>query len=454
MTSIVPDSYSLFGEDLQSVKSESGSDYLTATETWELKHCPKTRDDLVCESDVIITIDQWFKQTRKTKMLIVKGHNGVGKTCTLQVLADENNCELVPFPLNKSFDKFIKEYNVVSFYSRKPRIVVFDCIVDEMANKKIIAEIVNEHKKGMIAGMIWTVLPRQFTKTRGLLAYSETVEINRPSKTNLCSIITRIAKKEELKISKRTITKIITHFEQDNSIQQMVSYLQHLKSNYQDKYIRTVPDSQLEACGKIDRDHQLHETVCDILSESVSWEKKNCLLSCDPSLIPLMMYENYLHYLKYVGHRNTDDLSYCANTLSISDTFNINIGGTLFWDIKEYETMLSSLPIGAVVHKKKLSKQTKKTESFTAKYTNFLSKMSIAGTKKKKLDKLFLTTGGIDYTNLDLYLYCLFSKPTDEIIRYIEQNSIDPDLLIYFVNLLKNKKDLIKRAKELKKLTK
>lgn len=236
------------------------------------KYKPKKLVEIIGQKEIILKTCIWLKKWKRGKALMIYGPTGTGKTLIAQLMAKENNMNLLE--INSSDDRsasFIKEVLVPASKEgslSKKRLILIDD-VDSLSERGGIAEIIKIIKDSSYP-IILTATDAYDPKLRALRNYCELLKIRRIYTNLIEKSLNQIAFKEKIKIDKDSLRNIALNSDGD-----IRSALNDLENSSNDSHrdreknifevLRVIFQGKnlIEALSAIDR--------CDKNEEEIFW---------------------------------------------------------------------------------------------------------------------------------------------------------------------------------------
>jgi replication factor C large subunit len=199
------------------------------------KYKPKKLSEVIGQREIIVNTYDWLKKWKPGKALMIYGPTGTGKTLIAELMAKENNMNLLE--INSSDDRsasFIKEVLLPASkegtLSRKRLILIDD--VDSLSERGGIAEIIK-----IIGGssypIILTATDAYDSKLRALRGYCELLRIRRIYTNLIEKTLNQIALKEKIKIDRDSLRNIALN--SDGDIRSALNDLENLSTDERER---------------------------------------------------------------------------------------------------------------------------------------------------------------------------------------------------------------------------
>jgi len=176
------------------------------------KYRPKKIGDIIGQRDIIRKIDDWLKNWKRGKALLLYGPTGIGKNIIIEMIANEKNMNILE--INAIDDRkasSIRDFlgSVVKDGSlfKKRLILINEADGLSGADRGGIAEIIKIIKDSVYPVML-TADNAYNSKLRTLRRYCELIRVKKIAKNLIEKKLIEIVEKENLKISLDTIRKI------------------------------------------------------------------------------------------------------------------------------------------------------------------------------------------------------------------------------------------------------
>jgi len=174
------------------------------------KHKPKRLVEIVGQKIIIKKITDWLKKWKPGKALLLYGSTGTGKTLIVEIIAKENNFNLIEINASdKNAASYIREVLLPASKEGSllnKRLILIDEI-DSFSDRGAIAEIIKTLKQSAHP-IIITANNAYDKKLRSLRNYCSLLKINRIPVNLIERELNKIALKEKIKISRDMIRRI------------------------------------------------------------------------------------------------------------------------------------------------------------------------------------------------------------------------------------------------------
>jgi len=288
------------------------------------KYKPKKLSEIIGQREIIVNTYNWLKKWKPGKALMIYGSTGTGKTLIVQLMAKENNMNLLE--INSSDDRsasFIKEVLVPASKEgtlSKRRLILIDD-VDSLSERGGITEIIKIIKSSSFP-IILTATDAYDPKLRTLRSYCELLRIRKIYTNLIEKALNQIALKEKIKIDKDFLRGIALN--SDGDIRSALNDLENLSK-----------DSERE------REKSIFETLRVIFQGNNILEALKAIDQCnkDEEEIFWWIEQNVCN-----EYRDQEKISKAFDLLSKADLFRSKIFVNQNYRFKKYmKNMLASM---------------------------------------------------------------------------------------------------------------
>ncbi len=452
------------------IKKEIIADTLELTENLDILELePEILDlnlNININEDIIIKKDYKTK-TDKTSCLIITGNHGIGKTCSVLAILNENNYTIQTLNLSKiKTNQNIKEtldsislstsnFNLMSHFNKNTNIkniLVIDEIeaISSITEKACIMELIKLNEEKWFFPIIF-ISNNQHNKFVGeIKKNAHEVKLWSPNDDDMAKLLKKICLKANMKIeSEESINNIINLCQKD--MRKLVMVLQELRSLYANangntngntngninkyKYNEDTKDKIILKTEKIndyilstkkkDFDFDLFKASENLLLKYENIDNALRYYDIDKTTIPLMIQQNYIdcideYYINGNTQEETEKKKFeIANKVNSyickGDIVENYIHSEMCWDINIAHALYSS-----IIPSYLLKTDLEITDSLlNAIKINLLYPVDLNRFSIKKINKININNvnNTFDNMNIEDYLYL------NQIIKYqLEKN--------------------------------
>jgi len=386
---------------------------------WTEKYKPKIINDIIGNKVQVNKIDKFlknWKNTLKSKALLLSGFSGIGKTSSSYLLGLKYNYKI--YELNTSDIRSKKKLNEtisnlashVGIFKRKI-LIILDEIDGMNGNRDYggLAEVINIIKNTTFP-IICICNDTQKLKT--LINVTTHLKFKKPTLEQIKPYIQNISKEEDIQISSKTLDKLITYKNFD--IRNIITTLQFLNNNGDGKKIKY--DSTTKNIIKNEIDTKMKsswDTVPLFFKKDLDMNQKLDLYFNDPFMNSILVYQNFLKFhtpimksINIVEQEEKQVVNFDKNFDNILDSYEYISDGDLIDKFIHSNQNYSLMP-----HHGILSTVAPGTLCSGGKGPRFLQGPTVLSNMKKSTSKKkFLTRIKMNIYSLDL-LSLLLSKP-------------------------------------------
>ena len=303
---------------------------------WTVKYKPTTLTEVVgnqeAKTKILKWIQEWNKKPPKKRALFIYGPPGIGKTATIEAIANDLDMELVEsnasnYRTAEAVKRFAGRASQYSTLSGKKRLILFDELdgltgTADRGGVSIITKIVKETRSPLAVIANNAYNPRFSTLRR----YCQLIEFKKPTRTEITRHLKRICRLEGIDAEETAL-----RFIAERSGRDVRSAINDLQALAQGKKSLTYEDVSWLA----DRDRK--EVIFTILRQIFyardSFEAKRAVDMADVDLDMLFewIYENIPHHIK-----NPKELATAMDALSRADIYRRRIRSTQNWTLLRY----------------------------------------------------------------------------------------------------------------------
>lgn len=304
---------------------------------WVDKYKPTSTSELIGQSRNVARIKSWLKtyEPSQSRPIFIYGPPGIGKTTAAYLCCQEAGFKTIEFNASDQRNKnIIKE--VISTIGSTSRLD-FTRRASELKDAIILDEIDgmagNEDRGGIgqlimeikhcKKPMIFICNDGQHQKLRSLKEKCDVIEFRRPDLEAIQAVVTRIAKRENIPISKINVSNLA--LSSDYDIRQIVNSLCLFKEASTNQISKTTRMNPFEATKKA-------------FTTSPSLEERFDCFFADYNIMPLFIFENYVK-----NPQPLKTLSKIADTLCLGDLIDKEIRSNQNWSLLNVHGLLSTV---------------------------------------------------------------------------------------------------------------
>jgi replication factor C large subunit len=303
---------------------------------WSVKHKPRSLSEVIGNEEAIQRllgwVKSWDKGAPKRRAAFLYGPPGIGKTVTVEALANDLNMELVErnasdYRTEEAVQKFAGLASQSGTLFGKKRLILFDEI-DGITGREDRGGVgaITQIAKAALVPIILIANNAYDPRLGSLRYYCEAIEFKKPAAGAVVKHLKRICDREEIKADEASLKFIAQRSEGD--VRSAVNDLQALA---QGKTTLTYDDVSWLAY----RDRK--EAIFNILrlifyGKSADHAKRAVdMADVDPDMLFQWIYENLPHHL-----REPHDLAEAMNSLATADLYRGRIARTQNWTLTRY----------------------------------------------------------------------------------------------------------------------
>ena len=396
---------------------------------------PKFLKDFKTNIEEINKAKIWIENYKKNlyspkKVLLIIGNTGVGKTLLGELILKEYNYQKIELnssdirsqkKLGEFLHKSLTYKNVIDMFheGNLPVGILMDEIdtICKLSDKGGMTEFLdilkynekieinkkkNKKMKLTIDDYIKLYNPIVCTsndindkKINELKKYSEVINLKKPSKEEIKSIIVDIYSNVKQEYDENIIEYISEYCQGD--IRHLIMILEDLYFSAHGKKITDkLFENTTKFCGRKEQDIQLKDSTRILMTEKLSIQTSQLYFDIDCLLTPLMLYHNSLDYIKNSEETSKTKLSTFKSVLEslcMHDTIQTNIFEVQDWD----ELYPIAAIYGSSIPNYYLSNLKTKNKDIDIEFTSLLNKISQMFVNKKLLNSAKFSLGKINY---------------------------------------------------------
>jgi DNA polymerase III delta prime subunit len=441
---------------------------------WLTKYKPKSVDEIIGNEEIIQEMRDWFQKYRSKdpklkRGIILCGPPGTGKTLCAELISKE--CGFLVHEFNASdsrskktlqatMSELAQSRDVMEFFTKRekprPHVIIMEEIdgmsTGDYGGMGEVESILNPRKKTVWnAPIICTSNQYHINKLKKLMRHCYVFNFEYPNDEQMLSLLQRIMKNENIKLSKKAQTKIIAKSQRD--YRQLINIVETLSKSYSPSEREVtndssplsesvIPDSVVMSGIKMLGDKFISLGLQDAINEiKASLNPSNPMITLtrgiglyfmDRYILPESIHENYLKWIKEpsppLQHSDChamNAISLAADTFSNRDfTFPLTLAATYSYECQEFVGAYAiNLPLGylkdapiknkipALVHPKQFSTNViKASQEKIIAYLCSLSSLLIRGNGGEKLIQLkYFIEKWLDQKNFDLIVEKLYA---------------------------------------------
>ena len=370
---------------------------------WVEKYKPKKINDFILSFKNLQDIKKWITSEKKSKILILHGPPGIGKTTLANSILNENNYEVVEFNssdvrnqklISEKLNNILNKDSILSIMNNNRKCI--GLIMDEIdgicsGEKSGLSEfikLVNPKKNNFRNPIICTTNHINDKKVKEIIKFSNIIKIDTPKKNDMMKIIEKIENNENIDIDDSLKLNIIS--KSQNDLRRLVNILEYLYGHENNNVTLENINDLLNNFDKKDVDTFVFNSVDKILG-NYNIEENTFLFESDKNIISLLLYENFLGEI--IFNRKGD---YKLKMECIKDTFSYFSESDMFdnnillyhqKDLSNYTNIFKSCSVSYNINKLNKYSFKKKTD---LDFSKLLNKTSLEYLNYKYLDEIFL----------------------------------------------------------------
>lgn len=303
---------------------------------WTVKHKPRSLDEVVGNDEpiqrLLTWVKSWEKHVPKKRAAFLYGPPGIGKTVTVEALANDLNMELVErnasdYRTESAVQKFAGLASQSGTLFGKKRLILFDEL-DGLTGREdrggvgAIIQIV----KAALVPMIVIACNAYDPRLSSLRFYCETIEFKKPAAGVVMTHLKRICDREGIKADESALKFIAQRSEGD--VRSAVNDLQALAQGKQ-----TLTYEDVSWLAYRDRKEVIFNVLRLVFYGKSADQAKHAvdMADVDPDMLFEWIYENLPHHL-----RDPHDLADAMNSLAKADLYRGRIAKTQNWVLTRY----------------------------------------------------------------------------------------------------------------------
>jgi len=303
---------------------------------WTVKHKPRSLSEVVGNEEAIERLVNWVKSWEKAvpkrRAAFLFGPPGIGKTVTVEALANDLNLELVErnasdYRTEDAVQKFAGLASQSGTLFGKKRLILFDEL-DGLTGREDRGGVgaITQIAKAALVPII-LVANNAFDPRLGALRfYCETIEFKKPATGGVMKHLKRICDREGIRADESALKFIAQRSEGD--VRSAVNDMQALAQGKQ-----TLSYDDVSWLAYRDRKEAIFNVLRIIFySKSADQAKRAVdMADVDPDMLFEWIYENLPHHL-----RDPHDLANAMNSLATADLYRGRIAKSQNWALTRY----------------------------------------------------------------------------------------------------------------------
>src|SRR3990170_6332680 len=303
---------------------------------WTVKHKPRSLSEVVGNEEAIQKlvswVKSWDKSVPKRRAAFLFGPPGIGKTLTVEALANDLNLELVErnasdYRTEEAVQKFAGLASQSGTLFGKKRLILFDEL-DGLTGREDRGGVgaITQIAKNALVPIILIANNAYDPRLGALRFYCETIEFKKPAAGAVMKHLNRICDREGIKAEESALKFIAQRSEGD--VRSAVNDLQALAQGKQ-----TLTFDDVSWLAYRDRKEAIFSVLRLIFYGKSAEAAKHAvdMADVDPNMLFEWIYENLPHHL-----RDRSDLSRAMNSLATADLYRGRIRRSQDWTLTRY----------------------------------------------------------------------------------------------------------------------
>jgi len=303
---------------------------------WTVKHKPKTMNEVVGNEEAIEKLASWVKSwdrgVPKKRAAFLYGPPGIGKTVSVEALANDLNMELVErnasdYRTEEAVQRFAGLASQSGTLSGKKRLILFDEL-DGITGKEDRGGVgaITQIAKSALVPIVLIANNAYDPRLGALRFYCQLIEFKKPPAGEVMKHLSRICKREGIAADEAALKFIAQRSEGD--VRSAVNDLQALA---QGKKALTYEDVSWLAYR--DRKEAIFNVLRMIFYGKSAESAKRAvdMADVDPDMLFEWIYENLPYHL-----RDPHDLANAMDSLAIADLYRGRIQRSQNWVLTRY----------------------------------------------------------------------------------------------------------------------
>jgi len=303
---------------------------------WTVKHKPRSLTEVVGNEEAIqrlITwVKSWNKGLPKRRAAFLHGPPGIGKTVTVEALANDLNMELVErnasdYRTEEAVQKFAGLASQSGTLFGKKRLILFDEL-DGLTGREDRGGVgaITQIAKTALVPIILIANNAYDPRLGALRFYCETIEFKRPAAGAVAKYLKRICDREGIKADETALKFIAQRSEGD--VRSAVNDLQALAQGKQ-----TLTYEDVSWLAYRDRKEAIFNVLRMVFYSKSAEQAKHAvdMADVDPDMLFEWIYENLPHHL-----HDPHDLANAMESLATADLYRGRIARSQNWALTRY----------------------------------------------------------------------------------------------------------------------
>jgi replication factor C large subunit len=303
---------------------------------WTQKYRPKTLPEVVGNADaekkILQWVQSWNKGVPKKRALFLYGPPGIGKTVSIEALANDFEMELVQsnasdYRTAEAVERFAGRASQYGTLSGKKRLILFDELdgitgTADRGGLRVITEIVKKTGSPIILTANNAYDPRFST----LRTYCQLIEFKKPSKTEVERYLKKICSLEGIEAEDPALKLISERVAGD-----LRSAVNDLQALAQGRKRLTYDDVSWLASR--DRKDVIFNVLRAVFyaKDSLTAKEAVDMADVDPDMLLEWIYENVPYHVK-----DPKELAATMEMLALADVYRGRIAATQDWSLMRY----------------------------------------------------------------------------------------------------------------------
>ena len=303
---------------------------------WSVKHKPKSLSEVVGNEEAIQRllgwVKSWDKGVPKRRAAFLYGPPGIGKTVTVEALANDLNMELVERNASDSrTEEAVQKFAGLASQSGtlfgKKRLILFDEI-DGITGREDRGGVgaITQIAKAALVPIILIANNAYDPRLGSLRFYCEAIEFKKPAAGAVMKHLKRICNREDIQADEAALKFVAQRSEGD--VRSAVNDLQALAQGK-----KTLTYDDVSWLAYRDRKEAIFNILRLIFYGKSADQAKHAvdMADVDPNMLFEWIYENLPHHL-----RDPHDLANAMNSLAKADLYRGRIARTQNWTLTRY----------------------------------------------------------------------------------------------------------------------
>src|SRR3990170_5058201 len=303
---------------------------------WTVKHKPRSLSEVVGNEEAIQKlvswVKSWDKSVPKRRAAFLFGPPGIGKTLTVEALANDLNLELVErnasdYRTEEAVQKFAGLASQSGTLFGKKRLILFDEL-DGLTGRDLGGGVgaITQIAKNALVPIVLIANNAYDPRLGALRFYCETIEFKKPAAGAVMKHLKRICDREGIKAEESALKFIAQRSEGD--VRSAVNDLQALAQGKQ-----TLTFDDVSWLAYRDRKEAIFNVLRLVFYGKSAEQAKHAvdMADVDPDMLFEWIYENLPHHLS-----DPHDLANAMDSLATADLYRGRIAKTQNWTLMRY----------------------------------------------------------------------------------------------------------------------